>query len=391
MSVYRRSIFALSALLVLTTVVCLNAGAQFRMNRVVSPELLPDNQVTFRLFAPNASSVTVRGDWMSMGASGEMTKNDTGLWVLTLGPLSPEFYGYTFNVDGVTVLDPSNARIKRDGFRNASVLLVPGKESELYEVQDVPHGILAKVWYDSPTLNLKRRMYVYTPPGYENGTDSYPVLYLFHGAGGDEDAWTTLGRAPEILDNLIASGKAKPMIVVMTNGNPGQAAMPGAAPAMAAEEAPGMGGPGNMAAGRFEASLVNDVVPYIEDHYRVLTDKNNRAIAGLSMGGAQTQNITNDNPGMFGYIGVFSMGIMNFGGNVDTAQREEKMTALKNSGVNLYWIGVGQDDFLFESVQTLLATMDKIDFEHTYRESTGGHSWNNWRIYLSEFAPLLFK
>ncbi|KPK84010.1 MAG: hypothetical protein AMS27_11210 [Bacteroides sp. SM23_62_1] len=361
---------------------------------MISPEIHPDNTVTFRLLAPNATRVTVSGEWMAgFGASEDLVKSDTGLWSLTIGPLQPEFYGYSFNVDGVQVLDPVNALIKRDGTRNASILFVPGKESDLYTVQNVPHGTLSKVWYESPTLNMTRRMYVYTPPGYENGDKNYPVFYLFHGAGGDEDAWTTLGLAPRILDNLIARGLAKPMIVVMTNGNPFIPAAPGEAPVLPPAE-PTAAGPGNMGSGLFEESLVKDVVPFIEKHYRVIANTDNRAIAGLSMGGMQTQNITNNNPDMFSYIGIMSMGLMtrrDLGMDDSTQDFGGKLEALKKSGVKLYWIGCGKEDFLYASVQTLLDTLDQHDFTYTYRESTGGHTWANWRIYLSELAPLLFK
>jgi enterochelin esterase family protein len=241
---------------------------------------------------------------------------------------------------------------------------------------------------------MDRRVYVYTPAGYEKGNQKYPVFYLLHGAGGDEDAWTNMGRAAQIMDNLIAQGKAKPMIVVMTNGNANQAGAPNdvtdvplQGDAMASYQ---------RLAGKFEAQLVKDLVPFIEKNYKVVTGRDNRAIAGLSMGGMQTQTITNDNPGMFGYIGVFSMGIMNFGQqNQDESkldqERETKIEALKNSGYKLYWIGVGKDDFVYQSVVKLKSTLDKHNFKYTYRESTGGHTWANWRIYLSEFAPQLFQ
>jgi len=364
--------------------------------RIISPEIHPDNTVSFRLLAPKATQVTISGEWMTgFGAAENLTKNDTGLWSITVGPLHPEFYGYTFNIDGVQVLDPANALIKRDGTRNASILFVPaGNEFDLYAVQNVPHGTLSKVWYNSSTLNIKRRMYVYTPPGYENSEESYPVFYLFHGAGGDEDAWTTLGLAPRIIDNLIAQGKAKPMIFIMTNGNPFTAAAPGEAPATTIPGEQIAAGPGNMGSGLFEESIVKDVIPYVENHYRVIVNKDNRAIAGLSMGGLQTQNITNNNPEMFSYIGIMSMGLMNRRdfGLEDTGQDfGEQLEKLKKSGVKVYWIGCGKEDFLYASVQTLLDTLDNHDFPYTYRESSGGHTWANWRIYLSELAPLLFR
>ncbi|MBN2482081.1 MAG: esterase [Bacteroidales bacterium] len=375
-------------MLIVFVLTCLEIQAQLR-SAVVSPEILPDNKVVFRLYAPEATNVSVNGEWMQMGEISELARNDTGLWSVTIGPLKPEFYGYSLYVNGVQVLDPANSQIKRDGTRNASVLLVPGKESELYAVNDVPHGTVSKVWYDSPTLGLNRRMYVYTPPGYETSTQSYPVFYLLHGGGGDEDAWTTLGRANYILDNLIAQGKARPMIVVMTNGNPGQTAAPGHRPPMSAQQG-AAGGMGNM---MFEESLVKDVIPYIESQYRVLTGKANRAVSGLSMGGLQTMNLTFNYPGTFDYIGVMSMGMTdmsNMGIQTDP-NRDQKIEALKNAGYKLYWIACGVDDFLYESVITLRNKLDEHDFNYVYRESTGGHTWPNWRIYLSEFAPQLFK
>jgi len=360
--------------------------AFMRAPALVSPEIHPDNKVTFRLSAPKAGEVSVSGEWMEgFGASEKMNKDEEGIWSLTVGPLAPEFYGYTFNVDGVTVLDPANANHKRDGQRVNCILLVPGKESALYEVKDVPHGTLSKVWYKSPTLNLTRRMYVYTPPGYEGGTDKYPVFYLLHGGGGDEDAWSTLGRTPQILDNLIAEGKALPMIVVMPNGNAYQAGTPGEIPAPAGLSS--MSREERMKfSGMFEKSLVADIVPFIEKNYRVRKGKDNRAIAGLSMGGGHTFRTTIDNPKMFGYIGVFSAGAR----NVDE-QTENQLKKLK-AGNKLYWVACGVDDSLaYAGSQNLVAVLEKLGIKHTFRESTGGHTWANWRIYLSEIAPLLFK
>ena len=373
------------------------ARPQLRIpTRIVSPEILPDNKVTFRVYAKDATKVTLSGEWQTGPNSTELlVSNDTGLFMITVGPLKPELYGYNFTVDGVSTIDPNNVQVRRDGTRYASFFIIPGAESDLYvQKTGVPHGNVSKVWYNSPVLGMDRRVYVYTPAGYEKGNQKYPVFYLLHGAGGDEDAWTNMGRAAQIMDNLIAQGKAKPMIVVMTNGNANQAGAPNdvtdvplQGDAMASYQ---------RLAGKFEAHLVKDLVPFIEKNYKVLTGKDNRAIAGLSMGGMQTQTITNDNPGMFGYIGVFSMGIMNFGQqNRDAAkldqERETKIEALKNSDYKLYWIGVGKDDFVYQSVVKLRSTLDKHNFKYTYRESTGGHTWANWRIYLSKFAPLLFQ
>jgi enterochelin esterase-like enzyme len=371
--------------------------SQFRMPpRIISPEISPENKVTFRVYAKDATKITVSGEWQSGPNSNEtLVRNDTGLFVLTVGPLNPELYGYSFNVDGVSTIDPNNVQVRRDGTRYASFFIIPGAESDLYfQKSGVPHGNISKVWYNSPVLNMDRRVYIYTPAGYEKSNKKYPVFYLLHGAGGDEDAWTNMGRAAQIMDNLIAQGKAKPMIVVMTNGNANQSGAPNDVP-----EVPIQGdfmAAYQKLAGKFEEHLVKDLVPFIESNYKVLPGKDNRAIAGLSMGGGHTQTITNNNPGMFSYIGVFSMGIMYFGQqNQDIAkldqERDTKIEALKKSGYKLYWIGVGKDDFLYQSVVKLRSTLDKHNFKYIYRESTGGHTWANWRIYLSEFAPLLFK
>lgn len=365
--------------------------------RIVSPEILPDNKVTFRVFAKDASKITVSGEWQSgYNASETLMKNDTGLFMLTVGPLKPELYGYTFTVDGVGTIDPNNVLVRRDGARYQSYFIVPGTESDLYvQKNGVPHGNVSKVWYNSPVLGMDRRVYIYTPAGYEISKMKYPVFYLLHGAGGDEDAWTNMGRAAQIMDNLIAQGKAKPMIIVMTNGNANQSGAqndvtdaPLQGDMMAAYQ---------KLAGKFETHLVKDLVPFIEKNYRALSGKDNRAIAGLSMGGMHTQTITNDNPGMFSYIGVFSMGIMSFGQQTPEAaakldqERDTKIEALKKSGYKLYWIGVGKDDFVYQGVIKLRSTLDKHEFKYVYRESTGGHTWANWRIYLSEFAPQLFR
>jgi len=362
----------------------------FMRARVVSPEIQKDNKVTFNIYAPDAEMVALSGGWMEgWGTREEMVRNDTGLWSPTVGPLAPEIYTYSMWVDGVKTLDGANTAVMRDGTRYESMLLVPGPASDLYAVKDVPHGTLAKVWYDSPTLGMKRRMYVYTPGNYEGGYDTYPVLYLLHGGGGDEDAWSTLGRACQILDNLIAQRKARAMIVVMTNGNPGDAAAPNEAPPRKQ-----VSGAGEflMASGQFEKSLVDDVIPFVEEHYRTKEGKANRAVSGLSMGGMQTMNLAFDYGMVFDYYGVMSMGLTNGPGerewfpNVDA-----RLNSLRTSGYKLYWIGCGKDDFLYDAAQSLVGKLDGAGMEYTYRESTGGHTWSNWRIYLSELAPLLFR
>lgn len=353
-----------------------------------SPEILPDNRVIFRLFAPKANEVSVTGDWMTGTLKNEsMVKGDTGLWSVTLGPMKPDYYGYKFIVDGITNLDPNNLQIRRDWLGHESILLIPGKETELYFAKNVPSGTLSKVWYDSPVLGFRRRMYVYTPPGYEKGTKKFPVLYLLHGGMNDEDTWTSMGRVNVIMDNLIAQGKARPMIVVMPNGNPDQAAVPfesypfTPAPELVAPE------PLNMANGYFESSLVKDIVPFIEANYRALADKNNRAIIGYSMGGGQTVKITLDNPDVFGYIGAFAPAM--FG---QSAETEKKMEALKKANPKLFWVGCGVDDPLHVPVTTtLLPLLKKYSINNYFYETSGGHGWSNWRIFFSECVPELFN
>ncbi len=343
------------------------APAAFRTpRRIISPEILPDNKVTFRIYAKDAQKITISGEWQAgPGAAENLVRNDTGLFSLTVGPLKPELYGYTFSIDGVTSIDPNNVQVRRDGARYQSYFIVAGIESDHYfHKNDVAHGTVTKVWYKSEVLGFQRRVYVYTPAGYEGGTQKYPVFYLLHGAGGDEDAWTNMGRAAQIMDNLIAQGKAKPMIVVMTNGNANQAGAQNEVPPIASTGEQGMAAYQRYA-GKFEEHLVKDVVPFIEKNFRTTSGKDNRAIAGLSMGGMHTQTITNNNPGMFSYIGVYSMGIMNMGPqNQDAAKLEQeritKLEALKNSGYKLYWIACGKDDFVYKGVVTLRETLDKV-------------------------------
>lgn len=353
--------------------------------KVVSPEVSPNNSVSFRIFSPTANAVAINGSWMGFGETLPLKKEENGVWTATIDPLKSSMYHYNFIIDGVSAIDPTNPQALRDGTRYASLLIVPGESAEVFELNEVAHGSLSKVWYQSPSLDSYRRMYIYTPPGYDSGNETFPVLYLLHGAGGDEDAWSALGRANDILDNLIAEGKAKPMIIVMTNGNAWQTStlrtIPGAAAPTRETYAKYQG--------QFEKSLVEDVVPYIEKNYRVKANKENRALAGLSMGGAHTITASTEYPGTFGYIGVFSSGI--FDANADMAELEKKFAALKASGVTKYWIGCGKDDFVMESNKRLLSILDKTDFEHEYHESDGGHTWANWRDYLVIFAPQLFK
>ncbi|MDF2158582.1 esterase [Algoriphagus sp. CAU 1675] len=379
-------ILALATFLFIGSTISLQAQEISAMQapQVVSPDVSADNSVTFRVFSPSANEVSINGSWMGFREKLPLTKEENGVWSVTVDPLPSSMYHYNFFIDGVMAIDPTNPHALRDGTRYASLLMVPGEGSEVFQLNDTPHGNISQVWYDSPSLGIKRRMYVYTPPGYDSGSESYPVLYLLHGAGGDEDAWTSLGRANLILDNLIAEGKAKPMLVVMTNGNAWQTST--------LRNIPGLPAPSRETfaqfQGKFEKSLVEDVVPYIEKNFRVIADKDHRALAGLSMGGGHTITASITYPGTFGYIGVFSSGIFNQ--NADMEELEQQFLALKKSGVHKYWVGCGKEDFVMESNKRLLSILEKTDFEHEYFENEGGHTWANWRTYLSMFAPMLF-
>ena len=375
--------------------------------RLRSPEISADHRVTLRLFAPQATSVTFNADWI--GATNmPMSKDDQGVWTISVGPLDAQLYGYWFLVDGVRTLDPSNSETERDGNRFSSLLMISGPADAMWDFANVPHGTVEQVWYPSPTLHLdQRRMYVYLPPGYSaSGPRRYPVLYLLHGAGGDEDAWVTMGRANIILDNLIAAGKAVPMILVMPNGNatqsvaqgfgdgptpsiqqvtapapnPGPARAPGA-PAAARPPPPPQPYPGS-----FPQSLVEDVIPFVQKTYRVYTDKNHRAIAGLSMGGGHTITTTNHNPNLIAYIGVFSAG-----GRVGDAEFESQLAQIRKDGVKLYWTGAGDTDLARSGMMALEADLKSQGFPTTYKEIPGRHYWFLWRDFLSDFAGQIFR
>lgn len=371
-------------------------------SQIVSPEINQDNSVTFRLHAPKAVKVQVTGDFLptqkvetpfgSYDAPGyaDLTEKE-GIWEYTTAPLGPELYSYSFIVDGLTIRDPSNVHMIRDVASVTNVFIIGGGRSDLYKVNDVPHGTVSKVWYDSPTLGTDRRMTVYTPAGYEqNRKQKYPVFYLLHGAGGDEEAWMDLGRTAQILDNLIAQGKAEPMIVVMTNGNAGECAAPGQCPE-GFERIPGMQQRGMME-GSFELHFP-DVVKFVESNYRVVKDKKHRAIAGLSMGGYHSLHISKYYPDMFDYVGLFSAAARFHDSSDCPVYQNEKaqIDAQFAKRPALYWIAIGDADFLYEENVNLRKYLDEKGYPYEYVESDGGHIWRNWRIYLTEFVPKLFK
>jgi enterochelin esterase family protein len=357
---------------------------------VVSPEVMPDRRVTFRIFAPRAEAVRLTAsDIPGSGPGAAMTKRDDGVWEVTVGPVAPGAYRYTFNVGGVPVVDPRNPAISESSGNAWSLVVVPG--AEFMDTRNVPHGAVAAVTYYSTALSRFRRMHVYTPPGYEQGTGRYPVFYLLHGAGDSDDSWSSVGRAGFILDNLIAAGKAKPMIVVMPAGHTRAFTFGGPPPPGGANQPP---------RDEFVADFLTDLMPAVEKNYRVLADRPNRAIAGLSMGGAQTLNIAVPNLEKFGYVGVFSSGIFDAfrpgqpaGGRSPWEERNQ--AALDNAeakkGLQLLWFSTGKDDFLVQTTRASVDLLKKHGFQPEYTESEGGHTWLNWRDYLQQFAPRLFR
>ena len=399
--------------LILFTVLCLSgmtAHAQQNLSwgqgpQVASPDVHTDNTVTFNLIAPEAQKVQITGDFLppkkiefggnTYDAPGvaDLVKNDKGIWSFTTEPLKPELYTYNVIVDGVKTIDPLNVYNIRDINNLFSVLLIGGDQrTDLYKVNKVAHGTVSKVWYESPTAGLTRRLTIYTPAGYETSGKDYPVLYLLHGIGGDENAWSELGRAAQIMDNLIAQGKAEPMLVVMTNGNISQEACPG-------ETSEGFKVPTMMLPKTMEGSFETafpDVVKFVEKTYRVKKDKAHRAIAGLSMGGFHSLFISINNPDTFDYVGLFSAAVdqqqKSTEGHPEIyADRNAKIDNLFSKNPRLFWIGIGKTDFLIKNNNDLRAYLDSKHHNYTYLETEGGHIWRNWRIYLSEFAPLLFK
>lgn len=373
----------LSLLAVAALAIC-SANAQELANfsrgqqRVVSPEINGD-KTTFRLSANYATIVTLSGSWMEnpYGAGIPMQKGPEGVWEITIDTPSPEIYTYNFVVDGVSVNDPQNYMVQRDGTRYLNMLMVPGERSENYFEAD-QRGTLTYKWYDSRILGINRRLTVYTPYGYEaSPRKKYPVLYLLHGAGGDEEAWSSMGRAAQILDNLIQKGLAEPMLVVMPNGNPGQQA---ACTMGLAETQIDRRDPKFQDA--YVKSLCEEIVPFIEKEFRAIPKPESRAIAGLSMGGGHTISASNLYPAMFDYICPLSAA---------GSATAEQIAALKKAGVKLYFLACGTSDFLYNGSVELDKTLTEQGLDHIFYQSDGGHVWSNWRLYLNTFARKLFK
>ncbi|MDR0413519.1 MAG: esterase [Dysgonamonadaceae bacterium] len=387
---------AIPAILLLTGTAIFAQQALWGGQEVVSPEIHNDYRVSFRLNAPHALKIELTGDFFPAGeqqdsqGTVEMTKNAQGVWEYTTPePLPSELYSYSFRIDGVKVTDPANVHQIRDVASVTSTFLIGGGQADLYKVNAVPHGAVTRCWYDSPGLEMNRRLTVYTPPGYESGGAEYPVFYLLHGAGGDEEAWIALGRTSQILDNLIALGRAQPMIVVMANCNAGQEAAPG-------ESSEGLVRPSfagtTLMDGRFEAAFP-DIIRFIESNYRVKKDKACRAIAGLSMGGFRSMHISKQYPDLFDYVGLFSA--------VIEPRGEVTSEVFQNTGEKLkvqfakkpkcYYIAIGNTDFLYQANVDFRRKLDENQYPYLYCETGEGHIWKNWRIYLTKFVPMLFQ
>lgn len=376
----------------------------------VSPTVAADRSVTFRLDAPEASAVEVRGSFPNpyQPATVTMTKDANGTWSGRSAPLDPEIYSYNVYVDGVAALDPGNSHFKRDAAKISNTFIVPGPLSDLYSAQQVPHGTVSGIWYDSPRLGKARRAMVYTPPGYEHGATRYPVLYLLNGGGGDEDSWLGNGRMTQILDNLIAQGKVLPMIVVAPNGNATQTASQDYI-----EEFEPQGSFMNM---DFPDSLVTDLVPFIDRTYRTRPGSADRAVAGLSMGGGHSLWAAFRHPGTFDWVESMSGGYMIMPGlglqstmmdnpqippqyrltrSIDPDKVSIVLPQLTKATVDrmrLFKLMVGENDMLAGQQRTLQSVFAAKGIKAEISEVPGySHEWALWRKELVAMLPRLFR
>jgi len=366
--------------------------------KVHSPEMLADGRVTFRILAPKAAAVLVEGNWKG-GRDLPMTKEPSGLWSVTTPALPPELWAYTFSVDGVRTLDPNNYNVSRDGVGFMNTLLVLGDQSSMFQPQRVPHGTVTAMWVPSTAMKTPRRMFVYTPPGYEEGQTRYPVLYLLHGSGGDEEAWPTMGIANVIMDNLIAQGKARPMIVVMPNAYFSEIASldlggPRTAPP------PGVGsGAGATNYAPNEADIVGDLVPFVDKHFRTLADREDRALAGLSMGAGITMNVALKRLDVFASVGILSSGgfrpTVSSPGGVAVIEKIAPdffaSPAATNKKLRLLFFSVGTEDPRLASLTALQEELHSRNINTVFKTYPGEHEWKVWRHSLTDMAPMLFR
>ena len=373
--------FLLCVLIALT----INAQGYFAPP-VQSPEIAKNGAVTFKVKAAKADTVRLIID-SRLDTLMKHTGNET--WSITLRDLEPDLYMYYFVIDGMKVLDPENAQVLRDVKTVMNTFVLDPNGNSPVAVHDVPHGKVEAVWYDSPTLNAKRRMMVYLPHGYDQSRQRYPVFYLLHGTGGDETVWLEQGHAAQVFDNLIAEGKAEPMIVVMPNGHTDTPAAPGMGPNN--NEQPTFAHKQWME-GTFEQSF-NDIVKWVDANYRTRDAKRYRAIAGLSMGGYHSLYISANQPDDFAYVGLFSaaIGRMDQGKSKIYDDLEAKLVAQFKQRPRLYWMGIGKDDFLYKDNAEFRKMLDKNRLRYTYHESGAGHEWANWRDYLVIFVQQIFK
>ena len=391
-----------TTILLLCCLMVMGSFAQQQLGRrpnVKSPVLNQDGTVTFNFFDPTATKVSVTGDFDELTSKQlDMTKQENGVWSVTTSPLTPELYSYSFSVDGQRIVDPANSYVNRDINTLSNIFIVTKSNNDkghTYAVNNVPHGTLSRVWYDSPTLGQQRRMTVYLPAAYD-GKKRFPVMYLLHGWGGDETAWSDLGRASQIMDNLIAEGKSVPMIVVMPNGNPTCNAAPGwwhegmyIPDGNAFRDRP--------AKASMEESFM-DIVHFIDKNYKTIAKRSGRAVTGLSMGGGHTFGISLLYPETFDYYGLQSAAtMMALGGWLNSQapkfndEYDGQMAHLFNSKPKLFWIAIGKDDFLMQQNADLRNYLDAKGYPYEYYENDGGHIWRNWRIYLTMFAQKIFK
>ncbi len=335
------------------------------------PRILPDNSVIFRIKADTARKVTIGGY--------ELTKSDDGFWTVRTKPYAPGFHYYSVVVDGFATTDPGSQTFF-GALRQGSGIEIPGPDSDFFAIKEVPHGAMRIEWYFSKSTNKWRRIFVYTPPDYDNKPSArFPVLYLQHGMGEDESGWSNQGHENFILDNLIAAGRAKPMIVVNEHGT-----VPDPATALADHERWML----DNRFTEFDGVVSKDLVPLIDRTFRTMPDREHRALAGLSMGGAEAMRIGLHHPDLFAYIGLFSPAI----GNLDPAREYDGKLSDANRQLRLLWIGVGRDDTsFFPGVRKIHEVLEKAGIRHVWLESDGAHTWTVWRKYLTDFAPRLFR
>lgn len=430
-------------LLTLTLISVLFAFVSMAQGKMSSPVINPDNSVTFNLFMPDADEVVLKGSFIpskeyiktemgTLSKSGKVEMRRQGdMWTYTTDVLPSEFYTYYYEVDDKQIVDPHNPNVVRDIADSLSYFVIKGGIADDYITHNVPHGSIKKVWYPS-TLNgmKKRRMTVYLPKAYSaNAQKRFPVLYLLHGSGGDEDAWVGCGRVVQILDNLIAERRCEPMIVVMPNGNAGLAAAPGSDPKNPNQKPSAMNT--NSMLGQIESVFMDEIVDYVDVNYRTINDKAHRAIAGLSLGGLHTLFISLNNPTKFDYIGLFSAQTTNAlnnkriggmqkigeawnelksnlpfigGGSVDrkisslTSEElsiyndvDNKLKIQFSTAPKLYYIAVGKDDFVKKLNDDWKKKLDAKGYKYYYNETDGGHTWENWRKYLVDFLSRIFR